>query len=58
MHAQTCGDKEVVRELEMINMSASKPMFLDFLLFPSIFLGFNILLVTTCLLRRLFTYDI
>ena len=35
----------------MINMSASKSMFLDYLLFSSIFLGFSILLVTTCLLR-------
>ena len=41
----------------MINMLASKPMFLDSLLFSSSS-GLTILLLTTCLLRGLFTQDI
>ena len=43
MHAQTCDKKDVVRELQMIKMLDSKPVFLDSVLFSSIFLAFSII---------------
>ena len=55
MHAYTCGGKEVVRELENdqhVSLEANVSQF------PFIFFnltGFSSLLVTTCLLRGLFT---
>ena len=55
MHSQTCGKKEVVRELENDQNVSLEAMFLDSVLFSSILLGLSILQVTTCLLKVLFT---
>ena len=58
MHAQICDEKEVAREIENdkhVSLEANVSRF------PFIFFnlsGFSILLVTTCLLRGLFTKDI
>ena len=58
MHAQTCGEKEVVRELENdqhVSLEANVSRFSCIFLNLS---GFSILLVTKCLLRGLFTENI
>ena len=53
MHAHTCGEKEVVRELENDQHVSLEANVFRFSLFSSIFLGFSILLVSTCLHRDL-----
>ena len=51
VHAQSCGQKEVVRELDQhVSLEANVSRFFYFL---QSFFDFSILVVTTCLLRGL-----